>query len=249
MYNDNAVYSYMVMYPSAVNISHNILIIPYTTAIYQYTYCFGVTSKASIHNTTYFEAGYSFRQSCSMSGSISTQYLIIDRTNLQETKTLYVDHYSLNIAEGLTLSTKWTTSYNKAQSASYIETFCNHTMIGVNEVWGTATPSSLLFVYQCNSTVSYTSSYISVLNFTVTGFRKRLCDPGTKYYNDLDNLCYDKCPDRFYSKPFYHYCAPCPYYCFTCSEDGLYCLSCNTTTDFRTFINTTLINYTKAGTC
>lgn len=230
--------------------SNNILIIPFVTYAYQYSYCHGIVSKAELINSTYFRAVYNFRASCTIGGTTASNYLIIDRTKLQSSKTLYVDHYSLNLVEGISLSTKWAGSYNSAQSATMISTACNHTMIGWNSIWTSTLITSYYFYYTCgSSSVGYTGSgYITTMNFTVTGFRVRACDPGTKFFNDIDNLCYDACPDRYYGDPVNHFCAPCAYNCLTCSEDGILCFSCSAT-DFRTFINTTLVNFTRAGTC
>ena len=39
-------------------------------------------------------------------------------------------------------------------------------------------------------------------------------------------LCYDVCPNRFYTNTMYKVCQPCPYDCLTCDKDGS-CLSCD----------------------
>jgi hypothetical protein len=49
--------------------------------------------------------------------------------------------------------------------------------------------------------------------------------------------------------PTYLYCQPCPRLCLTCNDDGILCLSCSSTIDFRTLTPIAIVNGSKAGNC
>ena len=231
---------------AAVNTSSKILIIPYLVGITQYcsSSYFGSGIKTSIINSTYFSALYLFNTTTN-GYIISAYFLIIDVNLLQSTRTIYIDHYTLPI--GVTLSTLWSSTSNSFQSATYLDTPCTNKMMGYSG-WFTYYFNSY-FYYSCGDTaIAYYSGYVSSVGFTVTNFRYRMCDFGTPYYHETTNLCYEKCPIRYYGVPQYLYCLPCPYHCLTCLETGVLCLTCSNA-DFRTLINITTVNVSMAGVC
>ena len=59
------------------------------------------------------------------------------------------------------------------------------------------------------------------------------------YYMFIDNLCYDKCPERYYVDKIGQTCQSCSLGCYTCGQKGI-CLSCNNQTDFRQLDNVNL---------
>jgi proprotein convertase subtilisin/kexin type 5 len=52
------------------------------------------------------------------------------------------------------------------------------------------------------------------------------------------NICLSECPSRYYPNTTSRSCLSCPFDCYTCLGNGG-CLSCNSTTDFRTFNSST----------
>ena len=118
-------------------------------------------------------------------------------------------------------------------------------MIGINSFFGIGSTYNI-GINACLNAV--TASGVQFWNISVINFRYRVCDPGNKFYDLETNYCYDVCPDRKYGHPLNHNCIKCSYDCLTCSDDGLHCLTCSAA-DFRVFINTTLVNFTRAGKC
>ena len=52
------------------------------------------------------------------------------------------------------------------------------------------------------------------------------------FFMYIDNLCYTKCPDRYYFDSLALNCQPCPYDCQTCDNNGN-CITCSYNVSYR----------------
>ncbi len=92
-------------------------------------------------------------------------------------------------------------------------------------------PNMLKFSTSVGSTTSVTSNIaFNYLSFMYWSFRKRVCPAGYPFFEVSTSLCYDTCPNGFYSNSTNYMCLACSYTCQTCSSFSV-CTNCDPVTN------------------
>lgn len=140
-----------------------------------------------------------------------------DETAVQETQNRYIDAI-FRVATSGVLADYSLIATDSTNYHAGINTFNFSNTNGINFNFSTT-----------NYSISTSTAYL-YLNFSTWNNRIRTCPDPYIYFLESQNLCYDICPDGYYTNATYNFCTACHYSCMTCTGKlSTNCVDCTST--------------------